>query len=257
MPPPGEGRRINEDFCSALLMTLQKGTRMMKYRILCLLLGIAGAVFFSSCASTDTEEEKDIAPEFEISSFSMAPARDKRNGTFLDDRNFLMSWNILGPVKAADPASFHAESVPDEKNLNGSRRAPRGARWHVIRFGNDGEDDIPGTVDFTGRITGKTGGKSIFYACATLETDSELRNLVLNAGSCGKVKIWINGALVYSYEKNRRDFKPDSASIGGITLRKGLNRIVVKYMDNGGDYAKERKFCLRFTDEQGQPTLIR
>ena len=103
MPPPGEGRRINEDFCSALLMTLQKGTRMMKYRILCLLLGIAGAVFFSSCASTDTEEEKDIAPEFEISSFSMVPARDKRNGTFLDDRNFLMSWNILGPVKAADP----------------------------------------------------------------------------------------------------------------------------------------------------------
>ena len=91
----------------------------MKYRILCLLLGIAGAVFFSSCASTDTEEEKDIAPEFEISSFSMAPARDKRNGTFLDDRNFLMSWNILGPVKAADPASFHAESVPDEKNLKG------------------------------------------------------------------------------------------------------------------------------------------
>ena len=228
---------------------------MMKCKILCLLLGVAGAVLFSSCASTDAEEQ-DLAPEFEISSLGMAP-QNQGNAMLPDDRNFLMSWNILGPVKGTDPASFHAESVPDEKNLNGSRRAPKGARWHVIRFSNDGEEEVPGTVDFTGRITGKTEGKSIFYACATLETDSELRNLVLNAGSCGKVKVWINGVPVYSYEKDRRDFKPDSDSIGGITLREGLNRIVVKYMDNGGDYAKERKFSLRFTDEQGRPTLIR
>ena len=90
-----------------------------------------------------------------------------------------------------------------------------------------------------------------------LDCETGMRNMTLNVGSIGKVKIWINGILVYSYEKERRELKPDTDSVSGILLHKGRNRIVVKYMDNEGDFAKERKFSLRFTDETGRPTQIR
>ena len=155
------------------------------------------------------------------------------------------------------PGAFQAQSVPGEKDLNGSRRAPKGARWHVICFSSDGEDEIAGIADFSGRITGKTDRKSIFYACATLKADSRMENMILKTGSCGKLRVWINGVPVSDYDGGRRACIPDTDSVEGITLREGLNRIVVKYMDNDGDYIKERKFSLRFTDTQRRPYRIR
>ena len=224
-----------------------------KYTLSCMLPVLACALF-CACASAGTEEDEDLAPEFEISDIEPAPAREQG---FSDDTHFLMAWNILGPVKAETPGAFQAQSVPGEKDLNGSRRAPKGARWHVIRFSSDGEDEIAGIADFSGRITGKTDRKSIFYACATLKADAHLENMILKTGSCGKLRIWINGVPVSDYRGKRRACVPDTDSVEGITLRKGLNRIVVKYMDNDGDYAKERKFALRFTDAQGNPFRIR
>ena len=226
----------------------------MKHGLFCMILGIAFALF-CSCASTGTDEnEEDAAPDFEI--FEIAPAPIREQG-FSDDGHYLMAWNILGPVKAENSSSFQAESVPGEKDLNGSRRAPKGARWHVIRFSSDDEDDVSGIVDFSGRITGKTEPASIFYACATLKADSPMENMILKTGSCGKIRIWLNGILVSEYGKGRRVCMPDTDSVTGVALREGLNRIVVKYMDNDGNYAEERKFSLRFTDAQGHPFRIR
>ena len=209
-------------------------------------------LLLASCAA---EKENDAVPDFEVSSIAPLP---QKSGTFLEDVNFVTDWNILGPFRAPeDPAAFHEEQIAGESTLNGLRRAPKGTRWHVLRFSNDGEDGVPGRIDFSGRIGGKGGPPSIFYACATLKADSEMRNLSLRIGSCGKVKVWINGVTVYAYEGKRRVFRLDEDSVGAITLKKGLNRIVLKYMDNGGEYERERIFSFRFSDEQGQPVQIR
>ena len=227
--------------------------KTMKYAVSCIFPVLACALF-CACASAGSEDDEDLAPEFEISGIELAPAREQG---FSDDSHFLMAWNILGPVKAETSGAFQAQSVPGEKDLNGSRRAPKGARWHVIRFSSDGEEELAGIADFSGRITGKTDRKSIFYACATLKADSRMENMILKTGSCGKLRVWINGVPVFCYGGDRRACRPDTDRVAGITLREGLNRIVVKYMDNGGDFARERKFSLRFTDAQGRPTRIR
>lgn len=227
--------------------------KTLKCGLFCMSAAIACA-FSCACASAGTEDDEDCVPEFEISDIEPAPLRERG---FPDDGHFLMAWNILGPLKAESADAFQTESVPGEKELNGSRRAPKGARWHVIRFSADGEDEVVGVCDFSGRITGNAARKSIFYACATLKADSRMENMVLGTGSCGKLRVWINGIPVFCYGGERRACRPDTDSVAGITLREGLNRIVVKYMDNDGACADERKFSLRFTDAQGRPTRIR
>ena len=227
--------------------------KTMKYAVSCIFPVLACALF-CACASAGSEDDEDLAPEFEISGIELAPAREQG---FSDDSHFLMAWNILGPVKAETSGAFQAQSVPGEKDLNGSRRAPKGARWHVIRFSADGEDEVAGVCDFSGRITGNAAREGIFYACATLQAGERMENMTLRTGSCGKLRVWINGVPVFCYGGDRRACRPDTDRVAGITLREGLNRIVVKYMDNGGDFARERKFSLRFTDAQGRPTRIR
>lgn len=227
---------------------------MIHLRSFCALLFAAGVLLIAGCADDPWED----TPEFEISVF--AP-RDEAasSGNFLTDVNFLMWWNILGPIAPDKAEDIHAQIIPDENVLCGKRNAPKGARWHRLLARNEGPNGIPGQVDFSRFFLNNPSAKapSVFYACQTLKCKTDYTGLVLNVGSCGKLKIWINGHPVYSYEKGDRPLKPDTDKVDGILLRKGYNRIVVKYLDNEGDYRNNRKFCLRFTDAAGQPIQIR
>lgn len=210
----------------------------------------AAMLFAAGCASDPWAD----VPEFEV--VTLEPSAD---GDFLEDGHFLMWWNFLGPIPQGKEPSLHKEYIPDEKILCGNRNAPRGARWYRTLSRNEGAEAVPGQVDFSRYFKLNPGAAvpSVFYACISLKSDRERKGLVLNAGSCGKLKVWINGTAVYSYEKGARPLKPDTDKVEGIILRKGFNRITVKYMDNGGDYRNQRKFCLRFTDAAGKPTRIR
>lgn len=96
-----------------------------------------------------------------------------------------------------------------------------------------------------------------FTPVSPLKCERDHAGLILHAGSCGQIKIWINGRAVYSCEKSAADLKPEMASVGEISLLKGYNRIVVKYLDDGKDYRKKRKFFLRFTDAAGNLSQVR
>jgi len=198
---------------------------------------------------------KDV-PQFEVSDF-ICPVQ---NGKFLEDANFVSSWSLLGPIKPGKECSLHEELLPDEAVLNGNRRAPRGIRWCRVMAGKgDSAALSPGKVDFSGRFQKdkRAQEKSVFYACATLKCERDHIGLILHAGSCGQIKIWINGRAVYSCEKGAADLKPEMATVGEISFHKGYNRIVVKYLDDGKDYRTKRSFFLRFTDAAGNLSLIR
>ena len=81
--------------------------------------------------------------------------------------------------------------------------------------------------------------------------------MIMLVGSCGQIKVWINGRAVYSCEKGFEALKPDAAGIGELAFRKGCNRIVVKYLDDGKKAEMRRKFSLRFTDAAGALSVIR
>ena len=228
---------------------------MIRFRLRYAFLPVLGALLLAGCAFQDPWAG---VPDFEISYF--APKSESApSGTFLNDGNFLMWWNILGPVKPGKDSALHTELLPGENVLCGAVNASQGTRWYRLLARNEGANAVPGMVDFSRFFLENPSAKgpSAFYACLTLKCDSEYNALVLNAGSCGKMKVWINGHAVYSYEKESRPLKPDTDKVEGITLRKGYNRIVVKYMDNEGRYRDNRKFSLRFTDAAGQPTLAR
>ncbi len=227
---------------------------MIHFRPVCALLFASSALLIAGCADDPWED----TPEFEISVF--AP-RDEAapSGNFLTDVNFLMWWNILGPIAPGKADDLHAQLIPDESVLCGKRNAPKGARWYRLLARNEGPNGIPGQVDFSRFFLDNPSAKapSVFYACQTLKCETDYTGLVLNVGSCGKMKIWINGHPVYSYEKGFRPLRPDTDRVEGISLKEGFNRIVIKFMDNERDYRNNRKFCLRFTDAAGQSIRVR
>ncbi|MBO4631420.1 MAG: hypothetical protein J5858_05815 [Lentisphaeria bacterium] len=195
-------------------------------------------------------------PEFEVFSF-ICPVPD---GKFLEDANFITGWSVLGPLNPGEKPSIHKEYVKDEALLTGNRRAPRGARWYRISVRRSGGSEIlPGEIDFSSKFQQHPEGmkKSVFYACATLKCDWNYRGMVLFSGSCGQQKIWLNGRSVYSCERGSAALKPEMAKVEDLELRKGFNRIVIKYLDDGKDYCSNRKFFLRFADEAGNLSVVR
>lgn len=215
---------------------------------------LAVLLLAAGCA---TDPWKDVPP-FEVSDF-ICPVP---GGKFLEDAHYVSAWSLLGPLKPGKEGSLHEECLPDEALLNGNRRAPRGVRWCRVRVKtDDGEPGTlsPGQVDFSERFLRdpRAQGKSVFYACVTLKCERDHAGLILHAGSCGQIKIWINGRAVYSCEKGHDDLKPEMATVGEISLHRGYNRIVVKYLDDGKDYREKRRFFLRFTDAAGNLSQVR
>ena len=195
------------------------------------------------------------APEFEMSDLICpVPA-----GKFLEDANFVSSWSLLGPLNPGKEVSIHAEYLNEEGMLTGNRRAPRGCRWcRVGVAAADVAEAEPGEIDFGKRFKAHSREmlRSVFYACATLKCDRELIGMTLHVSGGGLLKVWLNGQVVYSRENPASDPRTVDR-VTGLMLRKGFNRIVVKYLDGEKDFSDRRKFSLRFTDAAGNLSLIR
>lgn len=208
-------------------------------------------ILFHGCA----EDPWQAVPDFEVAEFRCPVP----GGKFLEDSNFMTSWSLLGPLDPGKTPSIHTEYVPEESLLNGNRNAPRGTRWCRITVRNDDSQTLPGQVNFSDRFSrhSRSRKQNVFYACATLKCDRDYSGLTMLVSSCGLLKVWINGRSVYSCEQGTEDFKPDRANIGDLMLRKGYNRIVVKYMDDGNNAHERRNFSLRFTDAAGNLSTVR
>lgn len=219
--------------------------KMLKLMVLLLL-----PLVFCSCSSDPWKN----VPEFEVANFECPVP----GGKFLDDGNFVSAWSLLGPFDPGKNPSIHTDYTYDESLLNGNRTAPRGTRWY--RIGASGDDATEaGQVKFASRFgkNPKAAKRSVFYACTTLKCSKEYQGLVLHVLSCGQLKVWINGNVVYSCEKGSSDMRSEAAQVKPVVLSEGCNRIVVKYLDDGKDFLNRRVFSLRFTDSAGNLSLVR
>ena len=193
-------------------------------------------------------------PDFEI----LPLMKVVKNGPdFLEDVYFVRNWTVLGPVASAEKDSLGRVLLTDENILCGNHNAPGIARWFRVHARNELPESVPGEVNFSHVFRKRPGGEKpgVFYACATLNSPEEYEMAKLKAGSYGKLKVWINGHVVYVYDGKARELKPDSDIVKNIFLRKGLNRIVVKYVDPQQDFLENRSFCLRFTDRSDNPVF--
>lgn len=171
------------------------------------------------------------------------------------DSRFVTKWLLLGPFRFKDTdfggeqqqAAIEHPFMPDEGALDGNQSPPEGsgAKWKPKQFRNG---SIVGMVDLDGFFN--TPEHSAAYAVTWIECPKamDVRMLV---GSDDYVKVWINGEQVHTYATKRRNARPDQ-DVVTVTLRKGLNRVVVKTVDVVYDWC----FFLRFASPRGRDAVV-
>ena len=172
------------------------------------------------------------------------------------EKHFVTNWMLLGPFsfKEGDfggdqqQASINKEFMPNEGALDGTQKPPAGAAWKSMQFTSS---DPAGMVDLDS-VYGEIDHVTV-YAVAWLDCPQDLPNAKLYVGSDDYIKVWINGRLVHTYNKERRAGERDQDVVGSVALQKGPNRIVVKCVD----VVLGWNFYFRLTDAQGRPILVK
>jgi hypothetical protein len=200
-------------------------------------------------AVTD-ENSFDLTTARPISSFLLPP---RAYLSFRDSR-FVTKWLLLGPFSFTE-TDFGGEQqqqaldhpfMPDEAALDGTQQAPDGTKWkpHHFRGGH-----IAGIVDLDAFFN--TPEHVAAYAVTWIESPRDM-DVQMLVGSDDYIKIWINGQHVHTYATQRRNARPDQDAMT-VTLKKGLNRVVVKSVDVVYDWC----FFLRFATLTGRRTIVR
>lgn len=190
-------------------------------------------------------------PELEAKVKLIPP--DNETSPFLTNANFVMDWTILGPFTfkptdfgvGAQGDSIDKEFMTDESNLDcKTSKAPQGFEWK--RITGSGKTNA-GEVDFK-EFLGEVDFDTVYCVCL-LEVPKDLDNVSLKVGSDDFVKIWINGKIALTYNKECRAADWDQNIVGKISLKKGVNRIVVKCVNFQGGW----NMYVRFTSSDGLP----
>ncbi len=195
-------------------------------------------------------------PEISVN-FMIYPDND--TGRFLEKDDFVMKWSVLGPFKF-NPHEFqqgkvneaiHREFVATEKNLDGSEKPPKGARWQTFSAKTSTGKNM-GKVDLD-RLYTRDLDYAAAYAVTYIYSPVDSENLILYTGSDDFIKVWINGKLVHAYNRESREGKWDQDNIKGIKLKKGYNLVVVKCLDLEDNW----NFYFRLATRKDLPIKIR
>jgi hypothetical protein len=175
------------------------------------------------------------------------PAR-AADEAFTDD-GFIRTWLILAPIPLAENQSgaegLAKQQIPDEGKL----QPTEGAKVKV------GDKELTWKkhqapehlVDFNA-ILGATTEDSVAYAVCYLVADSDLKDLKMKTGSDDQLKVYLNGKQVFEFTDPRAADK-DQDTTEGITLKKGVNTLVMKVVNEKVDWS----CCVRFVDKDDKP----
>ena len=202
--------------------------------------------FLSGCQSNDPLLEG--VPEFEVRKLSFAPAGEKIFQGKGMQKSYLMRWNILGPVPGAGK-DVTKEVLEGENLLCGSVEAPGDAYWHVRIFSSRQRADEKhvGLCNWTKTLSAYKG-KSLFYGCGTLLADKKYENVTLFLLTSGETVLFLNGEKIGTLPVPNYPGGKEY-TVKGLTLNKGANRFVLKYLDKG-ENPSLRAVSVRFTQEE-------
>lgn len=167
----------------------------------------------------------------------------------IDGEGFIKNWLLLAPIKLADGESsadaVGKEYVKDEAKLNpkaGDKLKVGDAELEWKAF--TAEEHF---FDFN-KLLGAETENSVGYAVAYVTADEEKKGVELRVGSDDTFKLWLNGKEVGKGTEDRALDK-DQDKFEGITLKKGVNVVVFKVINAGGEWSG----CARFVDKDGAP----
>jgi hypothetical protein len=153
---------------------------------------------------------------------------------------FVNQWWIAGPFPNENDKAERISYFP-EKQIDFSQRADFDsltAAWERVNL-----DGIYPVIPFAE----KYGKRQLAaYAYATIKLAEE-REVIFKIGSNDGVICWVNGQKVHE-NLIARGLVVDEDEVN-LSLRKGINRILLKVPNKGADW----ELCLRMCDAEGKP----
>lgn len=162
---------------------------------------------------------------------------------------FIRDWLLLAPIQLASDAdgsvAIDKNQIPDEGQLKpkaGDKVTVEGKElaWKKVKAADY-------YLDLNAQVKQQTE-KTVAYAVAYVRSDEERTGLQLKMGSNDEGKVYLNGKQVLKATEPRT-LEQDADVAKNITLNKGINVVVFKIFNEGGE---DWQGCLRFTDATGK-----
>ena len=167
----------------------------------------------------------------------------------IDAEGYVCTWLVLAPIPLEE-GQKGADAL-DKEPLKGEADVKPAARDKLDVGGKEltwkeysAKDQI---LDFNGLLEKQTEN-SVGYAVAYITADADIADLTLKLGSDDQIKVYLNGKPIHSHDE-ARPFEKDEDTVPGLSLKKGLNVLVMKVVNEEEDWA----VSARFVDKDGKP----
>jgi hypothetical protein len=177
--------------------------------------------------------------------FAGAAAADEKSG--VNNEGFIQRWLVLASIPLPEGQgggeAIDKEQVKDEAKLKPKagdklKVGTKDLTWkehtckdHMIDFN-----------DLLGAVTEDCVAYAVTYVTAPEEMTVKMKT-----GSDDQAKVYLNGKEVFKMPEARALDKDQDTT--EVTLRKGVNVLVVKVINEKMDFS----FCVRFTDKDDKP----
>jgi hypothetical protein len=174
---------------------------------------------------------------------------DAKNG--IDSEGYVCKWLVLAPIPIKEgqegAEALGQEQIPGEANLKPKggdtiEVAGKSLTWKECQTNDQ-------VLDFND-ILGQKTENGVAYAVTFITADADLAGLTLKLGSDDQVKVYLNGKEIHSNDEGRA-LEKDEDDVPGVSLKKGLNVLAVKVVNEEEDWA----LSVRFLDKDDKPAI--
>jgi len=162
-----------------------------------------------------------------------------------DDEGFIRNWLMFAPIKleGSGAEEIDKQQLKDEAKLSPKEgdKAKAGdseLTWKAIKAA-DAFFDV-------NEILGSQNENTAGYFVAYINVPAEKKDVVLLIGSNDQGKVYLNGKEVVKFD-GTRSFEKDTDKAESLTLKKGVNTIVFKVINETNNW----QGAIRFTTKDG------
>jgi hypothetical protein len=230
-----QARGLDKDQDS-IKVALEEGINVLVLKV------VNEKVDWSGCARF-TDKDGNVMKNLKIST-SPKEGAPKHN---VNDEGFITTWLLLAPLPL-EPNQSGADAITKHQLKDEAKIKPHaGDKIHVgqelVWKEHKVKDFFVDFNDFLGRQVEDSVGYMVSYVHAP----ERLTNVHLRIGSDDQCRVYLNHKEIFTFE-GLRGVDKDQDSVK-VTLEKGVNVLVLKVVNEKGDWAG----CARFTDNDGRP----
>jgi len=164
-----------------------------------------------------------------------------------DDEGFIRNWLMLAPIKLSQDNNgaeeIDKQQIKDEgkiqpKEGDKTKAGDTELTWKAIKAAEAFFD--------VNEILGSPTENAAGYFVAYINVPAEKKDVILLMGSNDEGKVYLNGKEVVKFD-GTRTFDKDTDKAESLTLKKGINTIVFKVINENNNW----QGAIRFTTKDG------